>query len=127
MSKSFGTTHALCPECQQDVYPGMHGTGCSRGSDHEAGIPVALRHQVLLPPLEPCEWCNLHTPPQDYYGRTGRKPVGQACELCGNAAPKGTYPMPPRWTGTHDPKHPDPAVTKGHTPPRAPQWQQAVA
>lgn len=125
MSTPYGTSHTLCPECKQDAYPGLHGTACSRWNPDEAGIPLALRNQILPPPLEPCEWCNLHTP--DYYGRTGRKPVGMPCDICGNDAPRGTYPMPGRYTGPMPAVGMEPPVAKHHVPPRAPQWRKAVA
>ena len=122
----FGALHSLCPECAQDVYPGIHGTGCSRGSDDQAGIPVALRNQVLPPPTEPCEWCRLNTPSTEFWAQLGRKPVGQPCEVCGNDAPRGTYPLRGAYTGRVWDREPE-VLCKDHQPPRAPQWRTEAA
>jgi len=120
--------NGYCSECGQDAYPGMHDDKCSRYNPADTGIPVALRNQVLPPPTEPCEWCRLHTPPSEYCSRIGHKPVGQPCDVCGNAAPRGTYRgNPAPYTGPAGGDLDRPCMVQHHTPPRAPQWHRAVA
>lgn len=118
---------STCTECHQEAYPGLHDDACSKYSAHDMGIPVALRNQVLPPPTEPCEWCRLHTPPSETWLYEGRKPVGQACEFCGNDAPRGTYLPPTLYTGPDWGDREAPTRILNHVPPRAPAWRKAVA
>ena len=120
-------SQSTCPECQQEAYAGQHDDACSKYNPDDMGIPVALRNQVLLPPLEPCEWCRLHTPPSEAWLHEGRKPVGLPCEFCGNDAPRGTYPVPTIYTGPEWGDREAPTLITNHRAPRAPQWRREVA